>query len=1174
MEHGNFDYEHISSYLVYTTSGPKRILIESKSQRLKLEEGDVIGVRFPATGPAAALKTSLSSFSFLYSSSVINSTGTKTLRGNRLPSTEESPTKVIYVPAVSILYSAVSETYFENRYQKPGYEKVSFTVGNAREKVSFTKEIALQEAITGLNLKLPEALPSAEVVNISVELLHGTNVTYMWNFGDGENVTTLTPWVTHLYKATGTVTVNVIATNKVSLSAIWCSVVIQERIAGMEFRENALLSIQNGSTASIGWFLRNGSHVDFNISVETTEGEKHTANLTDAKVPGATFFAIYKTNLTIPGVYLVTITAANELDSVTIKGNLSVQRAISGVVMTHPGVVKTNQTFNFTVLPHQGEETAQYFLLTMDGSSTNTTDKVISHTYHKAGRYKVSLVATNDISSASASCAEVIIVQDVIEGLVINSSNHEVGVNAEAHVHWKVSQGSEISIHVDYGDGVTKLFNKSITVADIFVAISMHNYSASGEYPFTINVSNLVSSQKANTTVYVETPVQDAKLALQRGSVEKAEGDLCNGDLYVAVNDTVTATVTAGNGTNVKTVFDFGNGPTSNVTYSHRQFPENGTTAKHSYSAPGEYNVTVTLFNRNPQNATATCRVIVQYPISVVKLSSNSPRPSSPGSVGFLVSFPGYTPSEPLYINYTFGDNQTLNRLQDDDGIIHYYPGQGVYIATVQVSNQISSGNASVEVKIQDKVQGLNFSAHVTNYINECQEEKFFPQKGVFPVEYPIFFNASITNGTNVSYTWMIFPDGVQIQGINCNHTFSSTGNHTIQLEAENDVSNMTAKMSITVEDSIVGVSLTNDGPAEEKIQPLNFTLKMKKKGTDSCFKIDLKDDSDPRYYKTGTLSAPCSSSTANLETTMRFAHTYAKAMEYPVTLTARNRVSCVMIRNEESKAAVVKGPCYFPIITAPGIGKSMGERTKFKRSKSIDIKTVNAIDCYNITTRYGWNISQLVDDKWVSLPKELQQKIKTDSSDLIIPPRMFNYSSYELSFRIEMKWVPGVFKEEKFYLEVVESDLVATIQGGTERTVGSNVHLEINAEKSHDPDTLPLNIHSPGLNFAWFCMQVVRDKNYNLPTDLDNLPPMPTPPPQINNTGNNSFRADFLGGCFEYGPGQLDFSSPKITLNTSHMTANTTYKIRFVMTKGQRKAFTDQIVIVSPGDPPTLSIE
>lgn len=1169
VAHGNFDYEHISSYMVYTTSGHKLILIETKSQRLKLEEGDLIGVRFPATGPAAALKTSLSSFSFLYSSSVLNTTGTKTLRGNRLPLTEESPTKVGYAPAIAILYSAASETYFENQYHKAGHEKVSFTVGNAREKVSFTKEIAIQEGITGLELKLPDVFPSAEVVNIGVELLYGTNVSYVWDFGDGKNDTTTTPWVTHLYEATGTVVVNVIVTNKVSLVSIWCSTVVQERIAGLEFRQNALLSILNGTTASIGWLLRNGSHVDFNIIVESTEGENHTANLTNAKAPGATFFAIYKTNITNPGLYLVTITAVNKLDNVSIKGNLSVQRAISGVSVTHPGIVKTNQTFNFTVLQHQGEETANYFLLTMDGSTINTTQKVISHTYHKGGRYKVALIASNDISLSVAHCEEVI-VQDVIEGLEFESFDHNVGVMTEARVHWKLSQGSEISIHVNYGDGAKKLFNENITVADVFLAISSHNYSAPGEYIFQVTISNLVSNMTNSTTVYVETPIQGANLTVGRGSLQKAEGGPCarGGVLYIAVNDTVTATATVSNGTNVNIVFDFGNGSLSNLTYLHRQFPENGTTAKQSFSKTGEYNITVTLFNRNPENVTSTCRLIVQNPISVVKLKSNSPQPSSPGEVELHVQFPThFSPSRPLYFNYIFGDNVSRNHLENKDDIIHNYSGQGVYIATVEVSNEISSGSAFVEVKVQDKVHGLSLSAHVTDYVNKCpQKEKFVPHKGVFPLEYDIFFNASTTNGTNVTYTW-IFPDGKKIKGISCRRNFSSTGDHNISLKAENEVSNKTEEMIITVEESILGVSLKNDGPAVVK-QRLNFTLDMEKKGTDSCFIIELMDSKNTTiYYNTGT---PCQSSyeEESLETPKEFKHIYAKAQDYNVTLTAKNRVSCVRIRNEESKAAVVKDRCDFPKITAPGIGKSTKESTKYKRSEQVDIKTVNKIDCYNLTTQYKWHIFRLEGDKPVS---ELSHKIKTDRSDLIIPARLFDYGWYELRFLIKMVAEPGVFIEEKFYIEIIKSDLVAIIDGGTERTVGNAVPLEINAAKSHDPDDDSLDLS--GYNFSWFCKQDADiDSKYNLPTDLRDLPPIPTPPPQINTTSNNSFVS--LGGCFDYGPGQLNFTSQTIKWNTSRMTANTTYKIRFVMTKDNRKAFADQTIIVKPGDPPTLSIE
>ena len=474
-----------------------------------------------------------------------------------------------------------------------------------------------------------------------------------------------------------------------------------------------------------------------------------------------------------------------------------------------------------------------------------------------------------------------------------------------------------------------------------------------------------------------------------------------------------------------------------------------------------------------------------------------------------------------------------------------------MYKATVEVSNEISSDIASVEVKVQDKVYGLNFTADVTGYVNKCpQKENFFPQKGVFPLEYNIFFNASIINGTNVTYTWT-FPDSHKVEGISCRYKFYETGDHNISLLAKNEVSNDTKEMKITVEESILGVSLANDGPVV-KGNALNFTLRMEKKGNNSCFEIDLK-DSEKKYYKTGTPLGYCNLKAHDLNSPENFSHTYYKAQDYNVTLTAENRVSCVRIRNHESKASVVKGPCIYPKIKAE-IGTNKENPTQYKRSKKIDIKTTNVIKCYNVSlTHYEWRINNKSGKK---VPSE---DLTTLKSDLHIPARRLGYGTYELVFRIDMKVEPGVFTVEKFYIEIIRSELVAIINGGTARTVGNAAQLVLNATKSNDPD----DPHSE-YKFAWFCKQV-DDINYTLPTNLSNLPPIPAP----NNASNVS-----LGGCFDYGPGQLNFTSQYIELNTSLMTPNTTYNIRFVMTKDIRHKFVDQIVRVSPGDPPTLNIE
>lgn len=1184
LGYGNFDYEKISGLMIYATSGLKRFLIESKSQRPELEPGDVFGVRFPSSGPAAALKTSLAGSSLHYSSSVVNRTNSSILRGNRLPWTEDSPTQVLDAPAIALVYSTHSESKLENVYDTVGHKNVLLSFGNSKTRMNYTKSICLQEAITELQLHLPEVFPSAETVNVTGSIKQGSNVTYIWDFGDKSNATSVTAWITHVYASTGEKTLNVLAGNNIGLMALWCSIVVQERISGLKFKSDSLMAIENGTTARIGWMLFNGSHVDFNITITYPDGNIHATNLTDPKAPAAWFFAMYKKNLTLPGWYNIRITATNKVNSETIVGNLSVQFAVHGVVMDYPKILKTNQTFNFTILPHQGEEMARYTLKTKDGRIINTTDKIITHTYTKAGRYNVILMAANDISSVVVNCAE-INVQDVIEGLQYTSFNHTVAVHAEAEIRWRLTQGSELSIVIDYGDGISKVVNQSVSVSDVFVALSKHNYSQPGVYHVSINTTNLVDSQTINTTVYVETPGQGPGLAIGRGNLTKVEGGPCSGVLYVAVNESVTATASVANGTNMYSVLDFGDESIDRGIYFHRNFPDEGWTANHSYWLEGEYNITVTFFNRNPKNISHTCRIIVQYPVSVIIVTSNSPKHSSESVVMMNVSFPGYAPSGPLSYQWDHGDN-TTESLQNTRMRNHSYPNKcGVYIATVNVSNEISYGIGMVEVVIQDKIKGLKFFAHHTDLnVDRDHCPPFSLEENVFPFDFEVGFNASITSGTNVTFNWT-FPGGSCV-GMTCRHNFSHPKENKVIITVENKVSKVQKDFKIVLLKSILGVELTNDGPSVQKVA-VNFTLKMDQAGYDSCFVIDLNDHKTSNkkiIYKSGSPSAPdCSQESNEVKLPQRFSHVYNEPGEYQVKFTARNRVSCVVINDDRSKVAVGRGFCTFPVITAPGFKEGFENRTRFKRSERINIKTHNKINCFAFNTAFRWEIYKLCDsDQPVKLTIAEEpglKEINTSRSELTFPPRFFNYCrALEIRFMINMTEAPGFYSEKTWYLEITKSPLVAIIGGGSERTVGNEEPVEIDAGQSHDPDTTKSGgtTLSIGYEFAWFCKRKDVDKNYTLPTNLTNLPPIPTPPPQINTTANSSagYGPKNLGGCFGYGPGQLNFSLTKIELNTTQMTPNSTYVIRFVMVKEERANVADQLIRVLPGDPPALSFE
>ena len=476
---GDFDYYKISSYMVYTTSGPKRIFIDQSNQRFRLEPGDVFGVRFPHFGPTAALKTSSSGSILFYSSSMVNDTNSTTLRGNRFPLTAESPSQMSYTPAIAFFYSVDSESKLEHVYQNIGHAKVLTSIGNSTTRVNNTESICLQEDIKGLQSYFPEVFPFGEAVNVTGGISQGSNVTFYWDFGDKNNATSLIPWVTHVFNHTvGLKTVSIIAGNNIRVEAVWCTVLVQERILGLQFKDTTLLSIENGTTAEIAWILLNGSHVDFTLNITHPDGFNVSKNLTNVKAPAATFFGKYNTTLTQPGWYRIEITASNRLDNVTLVGNLSVQRVVHGVTMDSPKILKTNQTFNFTIPPHQGNE-VRYLLNTMDGNIINTTERLIPFNYTKAGRYDAYLIASNDISSAAVKCGQ-IIVQDEVKDL-----------------KWSANY---TKLNVDYSGECSFVRQKDTFPFDYAVAFSASaigtNVSYTWSFPEDVNNSNSSCTHK------------------------------------------------------------------------------------------------------------------------------------------------------------------------------------------------------------------------------------------------------------------------------------------------------------------------------------------------------------------------------------------------------------------------------------------------------------------------------------------------------------------------------------------------------------------------------------------------------------------------------------------------------------------------------------------------------
>jgi PKD repeat protein len=76
----------------------------------------------------------------------------------------------------------------------------------------------------------------------------------------------------------------------------------------------------------------------------------------------------------------------------------------------------------------------------------------------------------------------------------------------------------------------------------------------------------------------------------------------------------------------------------------------------------------------------------------------------------------------------------------------------------------------------------------------------------------PTQLSASITSGSNVTYTWD-FGDSTGGSGASTSHTYPEAGEYTARVTATNAVSEETATTLVTVEESISGLIAANNGP-------------------------------------------------------------------------------------------------------------------------------------------------------------------------------------------------------------------------------------------------------------------------------------------------------------------------------------------------------------------------
>lgn len=132
--------------------------------------------------------------------------------------------------------STATGQYVQHAYDAPGDYIVTLTASNGADEEVTTMPITIQDAddeepnaeepVSALALHGPNSAPVNASISLSATVGAGDNVTYSWDFGDGENGTGVI--TQHTYSEAGMYTITLTASNEVSEEVVTREITIQE----------------------------------------------------------------------------------------------------------------------------------------------------------------------------------------------------------------------------------------------------------------------------------------------------------------------------------------------------------------------------------------------------------------------------------------------------------------------------------------------------------------------------------------------------------------------------------------------------------------------------------------------------------------------------------------------------------------------------------------------------------------------------------------------------------------------------------------------------------------------------------------------------------------------------------------------------------------------------------
>lgn len=292
------------------------------------------------------------------------------------------------------------------------------------------------------------------------------------------------------------------------------------------------------------------------------------------------------------------------------------------------------------------------------GDGETSRGPIAEHSYEDAGKYTITLTASNPAGATSAS-TEITVVGGVEPPQAVIAAIPNNVVNGQFVTLLSASLNEPTRLVWDLGDG-TRASGTSVR----------HAWTTPGTYRVRLTVENSEGSDSAFVDVAVARRVDPPISQFTQSATE------------VLIGESVTFTNLSLNEP-TRLVWNFGDDTTAS-----------GPTATKSWAKPGRYRVTLRAINdagANRSGVTITVAEPVDPPIASFIAT---PQIVAPGSV---ITFQDTSANSPTSWSWSFGDSAVSSSANPS----HNYATEGTYLVRLTVSNEGGTSSAEREITVK-----------------------------------------------------------------------------------------------------------------------------------------------------------------------------------------------------------------------------------------------------------------------------------------------------------------------------------------------------------------------------------------------------------------------------------------------------------------------------------------